>query len=795
METVAVRSTVTGNQTNLAQQVVAAINATDYYTGFLGLGITPGRFKSTVVQSPIAAMVERDAIIPSHSYGYTAGAYYGGQYGTPLSLVLGGYDENRFVSHDTSFSLNSTTRQPEVLIRAITASVSRTDTASSSWNATSLSLSSFDESVVALVDSSTPYLWLPTVMCDRFADALNLTWNETFGLYLFADNNVYQSFSDPNLSFTFTLSSIDNRDNLGDPLNVVGVVNISISANAFAQTLRYPFMDSFEYGDAAIPYFPLRRADNGTQVIIGRSFLQEAYIKMSYESSTFSLHQALFPVNPSSNTSIVTIESSDDNPYPDSGSSSGTRETLSTAAIVGIVVGACVVLISIVFIICCVRQRKTRQRQAMAEINSIKDTTSSMESEVPRTPIERMFSIFTRRLPGRRARRGLAHEMSGDSTQPSEVAGQERYEMAVPPNPVELDATDSRSINGTTEFGTEGSHEMSSYEMARRKMDKQLQGPAPQYTPGPSPIDSHMGGFEKGYQDVSPVPHYRPSKRSLRSDNTSLSPASTPTHDEYSYSIPSPMTPNGDWPPSPMPNFAAVTLLPSNTIPRSISNPGVAYTPSLPRTMGHQSMSRSASSSGSPMSASAQLAPPVPAFQRTPIDPSKVVCLGPLPDNIRPPHPTSMSRLHHANGYNVGMPTIPSAAESRRQSTADTLGSNFTVEEEEQNMDDIVPDRAFGGYGLGDRTIEEEEPEPLSANSMGTFGGLDLVHIPQPMAPASATPNPGRLETRTDLVHVPTPVDPTVIPTSHSQRLDGFDLVHVPQPAEKRYSWEEGGTR
>ncbi|KAK6075120.1 eukaryotic aspartyl protease [Seiridium cupressi] len=797
METVAVHNSLTQNQTSLATQVVAAINDTDYYTGFFGLGITPGRFETTVVQSPIAALVERDAIIPSHSYGYTAGAYYGGQFGTPMSLVLGGYDQTRFVSHDTAFSLNSTTRQPEALVRAITASISSVNQASTAWNSTSLSLSSFDESVVALIDSSTPYLWLPAVICDRFAEALNLTWNETFGLYLFSNNQIYEGFSDTDLAFTFSLSSNDNRDNFGDPLNVGGVVNITISANAFAQTLRYPFMNLFEYGDAAIPYFPLKRADNGTQIIIGRSFLQEAYIKMNYESSTFSVHQALFPDSPSTNTSIVTVKSSANNPYPDAGSGSPEAEGLSTAAIVGIVVGACVVLLSIILLCWCIRRRKRRQGGAATEVNSLKDSCSSLESDVPRTPVGRMFSRLTRKLPGRKSRRGLAHEISGDSTQPFEAAGQERYEMDAPPAPVELDAADTRSINGTTEFGTEETHDLSTYEVARRKMERQLQGPVPQYTPGPSPMDPPMGGFEKGYQDISPMPHYRPSNRSLRSDNASLSPASTPTHDDYSYSIPSPMTPHGEWPPTQVPNAPPpMTFTAPTTLPRSLSNPGSANTPSSPDTLDWRSISRSASSSGSPMVDHAHLAPPMTSYQRSPIDPSKVVCLGPLPGNIRPPHPTSMPRLVITNGHTFTLPTIPSAAESRRESTADTLGSNFTVEEEEHNWNEPEHDETFGRFGLGGRPIEEEGSEPKSALSTSTLDGpADFVHIPQPTTPVSATTNSGRLETRNDIVHVPTPIDPTVVPTSSSQRLNGFDLVHVPQPAERRYSWEEGGTR
>ncbi|KAH6659567.1 aspartic peptidase domain-containing protein [Truncatella angustata] len=802
VDAVTVYNGLSQNLTSLAKQVVAAINDTDYYTGFFGLGITPGRFKTTVVQSPIAAMVERDAIIPSHSYGYTAGAYYGSAIGTPMSLVLGGYDQNRFVPHDTTFSLNSTTRQPEALIRGITATVSSADQAPTAWNSTSVSLATFDESVVALIDSSTPYLWLPSAVCDHFAQALDLTWNETFGLYLFANDKTYENLSNTDLSFTFSLSSSDNRDNFGDPLNVAGVVNITISANAFAQTLRYPFMNLFEYGDAATPYFPLRRADGGTQAIIGRSFLQEAYLKTNYELSSFSLHQALFPENPSTNTSIVTVTSSADSPYPDPGSGSTNQQGLHTPAIVGIVVAASLALLSAFFVFWCVRRRKRRQGGAMVEVNSLKETTSSMEPETPRTPVARMFSRFARRFPGRRNKGDAAHEMSGDSTHPLEAAGQERYELAVPQAPVELDATDAHSLNAFTDFATGDTGDLSPYEMARRKMEKQLQGPVPHYTPGPSPLDSPLAGdgfgygLEKGYHDISPVPHYRPSNRSLRSDNTSLSPASTPTHENYSYSIPSPMTPHGEWPPFP----SAMSYLPatntpptSTTLPRSLSSPGSAYVSSLPDTTEHPSMSRSASSSGTPMSTRAHLAPPKPSFQRTPIDPSKVVCLGPLPDNIRPPHPTSMARLITPNGQTFVLPTIPSAAESRRQSTTDTLGSNYTVEEEEHMRDEHDNDWGFGGLGL---KIEEEESEPKSAHTTGTLdGAFDFIHIPEPPTPISGTPSTGRLESRIDLVHVPTPVDPTVVPTSATQRLHGFDLVHVPQPAERRYSWEEGGSR
>jgi hypothetical protein len=51
-------------------------NTTSYFDGMFGVGITPGTFNGTVPLPAINALVEQEAAIPSHSYGYTAGAVY-----------------------------------------------------------------------------------------------------------------------------------------------------------------------------------------------------------------------------------------------------------------------------------------------------------------------------------------------------------------------------------------------------------------------------------------------------------------------------------------------------------------------------------------------------------------------------------------------------------------------------------------------------------------------------------------------------------------------------------------------
>ncbi|KAI0152472.1 acid protease [Hypoxylon sp. NC0597] len=736
METVVVYDSVRRWQTSFNKQLVAGINETGYYTGFFGLGITPGRFNNVVAQSPIAALVEQDGIIPSHSYGYTAGAYYGGSRGIPLSLTLGGYDANRFESHDIRFSLNATTRQPEVLMRAITASVSDPGNAPTPWPNPSVPLSFFNESVTALLDSSTPYLWLPEAICDRFAASLNLTWNETFGLYLFPDNDNLERFrSSPDLSFTFTLSSADNRDDFGQPLNVHGVVNITVSANAFIQSLRYPFMNLIDFGAPAIPYFPLRRTSSDGPVILGRSFFQEAYLITNYETGSFSVHKAKFPEKPLRDTSIQTIAASDNSPYPGPPPRPSKEGGLTQSQIVGLAIGICflgIVAIAAFFVL---RRRKRKQRTTENPEEPFKDKASTIDSSPPTTPVARIVSKMSKNCPITKAIKGNTRkEREREENEEREddkvfefAADQshERYELPAP-EPVELDATMTKE---TMDSGREETHRMSGYEFAKHQLEQQKQGLVPEYTPRvvEAPI--------RTYHNINPVAQYGPMDRIAETP----SPASSPTYDNSSNNIPSPLSSQSDWTNRIPDHYSPMGFVPTQTLSHSTSNPNFTYAPSSPSSLsspGTASLARSASTSGF-VSSQPPLIVPQASFQRAPIDASRVICLGPLPDNVRLPHhssqpaqptPTFQSSVPgvlHVDGETFAyppMPPIPPTEESyrasRRVSTADTLGSNYTVEEEARLA-----------------AVRE---------AASTFG-----------------------------------------------RIDGDDLIHIPQPALKRYSWEE----
>ena len=76
LDTIAIVDTTTSSATSIDDVLIAAVNATEYYQGYIGLGVTQGSIESNVTNPLITQLAEINGMIPSHSYGYTAGAYY-----------------------------------------------------------------------------------------------------------------------------------------------------------------------------------------------------------------------------------------------------------------------------------------------------------------------------------------------------------------------------------------------------------------------------------------------------------------------------------------------------------------------------------------------------------------------------------------------------------------------------------------------------------------------------------------------------------------------------------------------
>src|SRR3954453_23147715 len=89
------------------------------------------------------------------------------------SLILGGYDSSKFIPNGVSFPFSSEDiRDLTLQIEGITTTSGQTPP------------SLLPRSIPAFVDSSQPSFWLPTVACELFERAFNLTWDDTSQPYL-----------------------------------------------------------------------------------------------------------------------------------------------------------------------------------------------------------------------------------------------------------------------------------------------------------------------------------------------------------------------------------------------------------------------------------------------------------------------------------------------------------------------------------------------------------------------------------------------------------------------------------
>ncbi|GKT85346.1 eukaryotic aspartyl protease [Colletotrichum tofieldiae] len=685
---------LTGDGMRMDNIITASINSTDYYLGYLGLGVTKGSFGNQVAESPLSQAVKNYGWIPSYSYGYTAGAYY---------ITLGGYDASRFVQHNNEFSLDPSDGLPHALVRGIEVSTGQDKALPGGWNTSTRILSNMSTSFTAMIDSSTPYLWLPDAVCDQFAEAFNLTYNSTFNLY-----------------------TPRQQRRLWPPLTVPGVVNITITAAAFAQVLRYPFQgETIKYGEPAVPYFPLRRASNLTDTfIIGRSFLQEAYLITKYDTGVFSLHQALFPNEPLQSLQLKNIVQPSNSPFPPPAQVNlhGGLSTAQMGGIAAAAVAACVIMLVCWYFY----RRQKKSRATTRTLEDGKDAASSIMPEPPRSPVAKMF---TRILGKKKTQRSSPHEAMGSTSQPAEVGADTNhavYELPVPVNPAELDGDDGKSVLGHPEFRTDAIHNTDAYELARRNVEIQLQGPVPAYTPPENPAD--LPPAEKSIQDMSPTRRvwipavvitdiyvFSIISHSLRQpviDSWFTTIANEPPRREWTTrtsDLPSPLT---EGPSSHSPAFADSNA--GNTVLQPVSPESEAFTPSPSHF----------SNISPPNPPPALPASPLPTHRRAPMEFSNVICLGPLPENFSLPGPPAIpAPLARPQGSpNVAVPEVVAA---NRVST-DTLGSNWTEFEEELMARELTRQ-----VSLPEDT-RSREVESDSLRSMHRLDGSEFIHIPQP---------------------------------------------------------------
>ncbi|KIX92864.1 uncharacterized protein Z520_11340 [Fonsecaea multimorphosa CBS 102226] len=468
---------------SVPDQIVSVVNSTEYWVGTLGLGVQQTRFSGSEAISPLlSSLIQKRNDIPSRSYGYTAGAVYRLK-SVPASLTFGGIDANRFVPNDMSFTL-SQDYSPIVAINSISVS-SGAGALPSNWDSNPQTLLDMSQADLFTIDSSTPFLWLPESACNAFANALNLTYDDTLQLYLFPSDSSSSptALSAWNLTFTFALSNLPGSSN---------EIVLTLPYDAFNLQLTYPFPNlAANFTSPPTNYFPLRKAANSTQYTIGRAFLQETYLAVDYERNNFSISQAVFTLDAVSNVNLLAISRPADSTWPGPPAAGG----LSTGAKIGIGVGAGIgaLLAMALALWFCLRKRgasggpgteKEKRRSLLSRLQRNPDSKTSVSellgdkrqpTEVPadpsvsrfelsgHTPIEmpagpvspsffegndgpRRGSALMRNDPRRPAE--LEHQHSSNKAAEAAAAASERSGSPVPPySPAEINHRFSASVS------------------------------------------------------------------------------------------------------------------------------------------------------------------------------------------------------------------------------------------------------------------------------------------------------------------------------------------------------------
>lgn len=262
----------------LDEQIVGVFENNDFYLGLFGLSREPTNFTNFTTPHPsFLASLKNRSMIPSLSWGYTAGAHYrefiknycyfapdicswsidtnasteskGGSFG---SLTFGGYDSSRFITNNVTFLMaEDISRDLVVNVRSIIAEYE---------NGTATTLLSSPSATLAFIDSTQPYMYLPEHICQNFQKSFGLTWNSSDEMYL-VDDDTHNILVNANPNITFRLANAQGSED---------TVDIVFPYASFDLVTEYPLL-----GDT-VRYFPLAKGDNDTQYTLGRSFLQEA---------------------------------------------------------------------------------------------------------------------------------------------------------------------------------------------------------------------------------------------------------------------------------------------------------------------------------------------------------------------------------------------------------------------------------------------------------------------------------------------------------------------------------------
>jgi hypothetical protein len=235
-----------GGGPTLNDTVIAGIATKDFLLGSLGLTLNGVNFTDLNDPAPtLLGTMFNQGLVGSHSWSYTAGSFNSPKQ-TFSSLTFGGFDQSRFLPNNLTITRGEdVSRDLLVGIQTITSGTQ----------------SLLPTGVIALIDSTVAEIWLPVEACQRFEEVFGIVWDADLELYV-VNSTIHDNLRSENPSMTFTIGSSTTGNDF---------VDIALDYASFDLTASWPLA-----GNETIPYFPLRQAQNDTQYVLGRTFLQQS---------------------------------------------------------------------------------------------------------------------------------------------------------------------------------------------------------------------------------------------------------------------------------------------------------------------------------------------------------------------------------------------------------------------------------------------------------------------------------------------------------------------------------------
>ena len=256
------------------------------------------------------------------------------------------------------------------------------------------------------IDSTVSQLWLPKSMCDYLATVLGLRYEDRRGYY-YINNTTHEQLLHSNPEFTFTLSDEHST----------ATTNVALPYAAFDLMIGPPVYES------DLRYFPIRRSSNRLQNTLGRAFLQEAYLVVDWERSTFKIGQASH--HEPASRAVIAISP---------------VKHLSTGAIAGIAVGVTIAVVSIVSTIFFLWRKRRRRRNRQSDGSATLAVPGEADEDVE-TKNQRWSE-----LSGATAVK-TTPELQGEAVfKPSQLMSQPLHELPADARRAELEGPDTGQL-------------------------------------------------------------------------------------------------------------------------------------------------------------------------------------------------------------------------------------------------------------------------------------------------------------------------------------------------------------